>query len=39
MKSIFDVFAMHDVTVLKPKIMTWLSSIVTYYNPYRAQQA
>lgn len=36
MKSIFDVFAMHDVTVLKPKIMTWLSSIVTYYNPYRA---
>ena len=34
-RSIFDVFAMHDVTVLKPKIMNWLSSIITYYNPYR----
>lgn len=35
-KSIFEVFAMHDVTVLKPKIMVWISSIITYYNPFRA---
>lgn len=37
-KSVFDVFAMHDVSVLKPKILAWLSSIITYYNPYRASQ-
>jgi len=36
-KSIFEVFAMHDVNLLKPKIMAWLSSIITYYNPFRAQ--
>lgn len=36
-KSIFEVFAMHDVMVLKPKIMAWLSSIISYYNPTRAQ--
>ena len=35
-KSIFEVFAMHDVMVLKPKIMAWLGSIISYYNPTRA---
>ena len=34
-RSIFDVFAMHDVTLLKPKIMNWISSIITFYNPTR----
>lgn len=36
-RSIFDVFAMHDVTLLKPKIMNWISSIITFYNPTRTQ--
>ena len=35
-RSVFDVFSMHDVTLLKPKILNWLSSIITYYNPFRA---
>jgi hypothetical protein len=37
-RSIFDNFAMHDVTVLKSKIMSWLSQIITFYNPYRQQK-
>ena len=37
-RSIFEVFAMHDVQVLKPKILAWVSSIVTYYNPFRANK-
>ena len=35
MRSIFDSFAMHDVTILRPKIMSGLSEIITYYNPFR----
>lgn len=38
-RSIFEVFAMHDVQVLKPKILAWVSSIITYYNPYRANKS
>lgn len=38
-RSIFEVFAMHDVQVLKPKILAWVSSIITYYNPFRANKS
>jgi hypothetical protein len=37
-RSIFEVFAMHDVQVLKPKILAWVSSIITYYSPFRVKQ-
>ena len=33
-KQIFEVFAMHDVNVLRPKILTWITSIVQFFNPY-----
>ena len=35
LKNIFEVFAMHDVNVLRPKILAWITSIVQYFNPYQ----
>lgn len=34
LKNIFEVFAMHDVNVLRPKILAWITSIVQFFNPY-----
>ena len=34
LQNVFEVFAMHDVNVLKPKITSWINSIVQYFNPY-----
>ena len=28
LRLIFDVFGMHDVNLLRPKIMTWITSII-----------
>jgi len=34
LQHVFEVFAMHDVNVLRPKILAWINSIVQYFNPY-----
>jgi len=34
LRHVFEVFAMHDVNVLKPKILAWINSIVQFFNPY-----
>ena len=34
LQNIFEVFAMHDVNVLRPKINAWINSIVQFFNPY-----
>ena len=34
LQNVFEVFAMHDVNVLKPKILAWINSIVQFFNPY-----
>ena len=34
LQNVFEVFAMHDVNVLRPKILAWINSIVQFFNPY-----
>jgi hypothetical protein len=34
LQNVFEVFAMHDVNVLKPKITAWINTIVQFYNPF-----
>ena len=33
LRQIFEVFAMHDVSLLKPKILTWITNIIQLFNP------
>ena len=33
LRQIFEVFAMHDVNLLKPKILAWITSIIQLFNP------
>ena len=32
-RYIFEIFAMHDVNILRPKILSWITSIVQLFNP------
>lgn len=33
MKQIFEIIAMQDVKLLKPKIMAWVDNNYNFYNP------
>ena len=33
LRQIFEVFAMHDVNLLRPKILTWITNIIQLFNP------
>lgn len=33
LRQVFEVFAMHDVNLLRPKIMAWVTSIIRLFNP------
>ena len=33
LRQIFEVFAMHDVNLLRPKILAWITSIIQLFNP------
>ena len=33
LRQVFEVFAMHDVNLLRPKILSWITSIIQLFNP------